>query len=161
MNCYRAILTELAILLALAGLFHPRSAADFSGDGRSSPMEIPLVVVLWQDKDFRGVKRAFIRDDPNLGEGWTKGATCQAGAKFEGASAVGVHPGPVRGNASPHSGLSPRRGMCRPATHRVERQAAGTCNTLSLLSLGSLFCSARRLAPCHRFETGAQDNHSS
>lgn len=67
----------------------------FSGDGRNTVLEVPLIVVLWEQVNFGGTKRLFVRDEPNLADGWTKGAICQAGAKFnKKASAVGVHPGP-------------------------------------------------------------------
>jgi hypothetical protein len=53
-------------------------------------VEIPLVLVLWEDKNFGGSKRIFVIDDDNL-------ATDQGvpSADFnDKASAVGVHPGP-------------------------------------------------------------------
>jgi hypothetical protein len=66
-----------------------------NGNGRNTPLEIPLIVVLWENPHFRGTKRVLVRDEPNLENGWTKGAICMSGAKFnDTASAVGVHPGP-------------------------------------------------------------------
>ncbi len=65
------------------------------GDGRNTPLEVPLIIVLWEHVNFGGTKRVFVRDEPNLADGWTKGAICQAGAKFnDKASALGIHPGP-------------------------------------------------------------------
>lgn len=66
-----------------------------AGDGRSTVLEVPLVVVLWEHTNFGGAKRIFVRDEPNLGDGWARDGNCQAGAKFnDRASAVEVHPGP-------------------------------------------------------------------
>lgn len=46
---------------------------------------IPLVAVLWQDVNFGGVKRIFVRDEPDF--------TAEPLFNDE-ASAIGVHPGP-------------------------------------------------------------------
>jgi len=64
-------------------------------DGRSSPLVIPLVLVLWEGPNFTGYKRQFVMDEASLGAGWSNGSDCLRGANFDDqASSVGVHPGP-------------------------------------------------------------------
>lgn len=65
------------------------------GDGRVDLIEIPIVLVLWAYPNYVGVKRQFVRDEPNLAVGWTKGDRCEAGADFDNrAASAQVFPGP-------------------------------------------------------------------
>jgi hypothetical protein len=51
----------------------PTVEAALNEDGRNGKIEIPLVVVLWENIGFGGQKREFVRDEPYLGKGWTWG----------------------------------------------------------------------------------------
>ena len=58
---------------------------------------IPLVVVLWQDANFRGIKRAYIRDAMVGNQGFPTGFDNHT------ASAIGIHAGPNFDPANPQT----------------------------------------------------------
>jgi hypothetical protein len=110
--CLGALVVLMTACVELVDQPTEMSEQALSGDGVSTNLEIPLVVVLWEHINYGGVKRQFIRDEPHLGPGvaqqwncWTPpyggapicgwSADCFSGPGInDWASAVGVHPGP-------------------------------------------------------------------
>jgi hypothetical protein len=95
-----------------------------SGSGRNGTrIEIPLVVVLWENANFGGRKRVFVDDDADLSGGTTTRDTavcqgggdqrtcyfdCKSGVDFnDTASALGVHPGPDYASFVARTGRQP------------------------------------------------------
>jgi hypothetical protein len=147
----RRSLSGSLILLALAtsasGCGGQPDEADVPGEARSAllndpasgtyatnPLEIPLVVVLWQDVNYGGHKRIYIYNDPYLGAGYVERGWCspeptctgnatgtQIGSDFnDTASAVGVHPGPNYDSYRARTGHEPT------VTLWTDRDYAGT-----------------------------------
>ena len=115
------------------------TARDLRGSGGDAPVEIPLVVALWEDPRYRGRKRVIVRDEPNLGPGWARDGRCQPGLDFDDrASAVGVHPGPdYEAWKARHGGAEPQAFLWTEPGYRGRRIAleAGGYSTLATLGI--------------------------
>ena len=73
-------------------------ALDTSGDGIGAPLEIPLVLVLWENPGYGGTKSTIIRDQADL----------RPLSFNDKTSAIGVHPGPSYASwKARHSGAEP------------------------------------------------------
>lgn len=152
-------LSLCALSAAFAGCGAPGEEAQSVGelvaglneDGVNQRIEIPLVVVLWQNASFGGRKRVFVQDQPTLAAGSTTprevcqrissdqnlcSFQCVGGPDFNDiASAVGVHPGPDFDSFVARTGRQPTVTLWSDAgfSGRSIKLAAGTYPDLGAL----------------------------
>jgi hypothetical protein len=127
------------------------ATAGLNESGRNGQrIEIPLVVVLWENANFGGRKRVFVDNQGTLANGTTDrtwqcsgsgdqqfcAMDCTSGPDFNDmASAVGVHPGPDYQSFINRTGRQPTVTLFADAgfSGRSIKLAAGTYNDLSSL----------------------------
>jgi hypothetical protein len=139
----------------------------FEGDGITKKFEVPVVVMLYEHTNFQGVRRVFIRNQPNLGGTWQSGSAAVVGPLFgDTASSAAVHPGPdYESWKQRHNGREPTVTLWRNMavnlqTGEIDYAYAGDCiplqtgiyPDLGALALGGEVINFKDQAHALRFE---------